>query len=255
MFTNKNCMLINKLVFLGLIFVTLLTLDSWNRANAQQVDRLIQQLQSTEANIKINAAEAIILEPTSNRVSALLAETAYCTDLAIRKQLLRSVERINAENYTIELTEIIGQQKNNDLREAARTALLLSSSPQVIDALVNLANFTEDQRLIRDIGRTLSNVRSSEAVSRLCAALHSSNIVIVAGCAAALGAIGTEEAVRGLVAGYAEVDQVRKTLVLEAIAGVRNSSAIPVLNMLLQQVGIENGLRESILTSLSNMQN
>lgn len=213
----------------------------------QQSDPLIHLLRSSDYITKVEAAQAVEAQPTAGRIRALLMETANCVDHAIRVELLKIVGRTDAATYADELIEVFGQWKDGDLREAARIAILRSPSALTIDKLVNLANSrTGDQKLLRDIGRTLSNIRNPQTAQRLLAEIYSPHTSIAAGSAAALAAIGNDEAVRGLVNAYPELDSARKEFLLEAISRIRNIEALPALVEALSANDIDAGLRTTI---------
>jgi HEAT repeat protein len=136
-----------------------------------------------------------------------------------------------------------------------RKALLRSSSPKVVDELVNSGSIIEDQRVVRDIARTLTRIANPGAVDRLLAGLESSNISIAAGCAAALATIGNREAIQGLVSVYPQADQERKMVLLEAISRVKNQEALPAVNQALSRADIDANLRQTLNRTLDMISN
>jgi HEAT repeat protein len=234
----------NELILV--FFLLTIIILFWEVSIAQE-DIAIQLLQSSENDKKLQGALLIKEGPNENRIRKLLLETGNCRDIEIRKQLIQIISEIDATDYVPEFIEILGRWRNNDVRKAIKIALLRSSTPLIVDELVNLADSkVNDQRLVRDIARTLSDFRSPQVVPNLVAGINSQNISIAAGCTLSLSNIGAKEAVSGLIELYPQVNQERKLILLEGISRVRNSEALPILEEAVSRLNIDQNLRDTI---------
>jgi HEAT repeat protein len=184
-----------RISYCVLIFSIILSSICTAGAIAEQYqDSCIQAIRSSTFETKLNAATEIIAVPTRERIIALLDETSKSVNLDMRGRLLGNVEQIDANNYPDELIEVLGQLRNNDLRDSVRRSLLKSSSPRVVANLIALVNSNmADQRLVRDIGRTLSQIRNPQAINNLLNGFNSPHVSIFAGCAMAVAEIGSDE--------------------------------------------------------------
>ena len=133
-------------------------------------EQLLEAVKGTNMNLQAAAAFAIARQPTPGLLSGLLEAASASSDSKTRIALLSAIASVRSEECLGELVKPLGLKKDGDLQEAARTSLLRSSSPAVVDALIARAEgFSSDEYLCREIARTLASVRGSAAVTNLLA--------------------------------------------------------------------------------------
>lgn len=221
-------------------------------------EQLLEALGSTNKTSKTAAALAIARRPTTNLVSALMKAVSVCADSNLRSTLLSAVASVNSINSTacvLELVTPLGLRKDRDLQEAARTALLRSGSPAVVEALIaHAAAAPDNEYLGRDTARTLASIRNVESVPQLIAGSHTTNEALFAGCSVALGHIGEPEGLRALFDQLGGTEDLHDKILMDAIAQTRSPNALPVLTTVLTaQFGTSSSnARHSALLALAN---
>lgn len=218
-------------------------------------EQLLEALGSTNKTSKIAAALTIARRPTTNLVSALMKEVSACAHSNMRSTLLSAVASINSEACVLELVTPLGLKKDRDLQEAARTALLRSGSPAVVEALIaHAAAAPDNEYLGRDTARTLASIRNVESVPQLIAGSHTTNEALFAGCSVALGHIGESQGIQALFDQLGGTEDLHDKILMDAIAQTRSPNALPVLTTVLtSQAGTSSSnARHSALLALAN---
>ena len=169
--------------------------------------------------------------------------------------MLSAIASIRSEECLGELVKPLGLKKDEDIQEAARTSLLRSSSPAVVDALIARAEVAStNDYLCRDIGRTLASVRGKASINSLALGMASPIPAVFAGSASALGAIGEPQAVETLFARLGAAQGFQKTILTDVIGRVRAPAALPALSAQLRSPsGSGNATaRRAVLRALGN---
>ena len=222
---------------------------------AMTPEQLLEAVKSTNMNLQAAAAFAIARQPTPGLLSGLLEAASASSDGKTRIALLSAIASVRSEECLGELVKPLGLKKDGDLQEAARTSLLRSSSPAVVDALIARAeDSSSDEYLGREIARTLASVRSSAAVTNLLAGVASPIPAVAAGCGSALGAIGDPPAVEALFARLGTAQGTQEAILAGAIARVRSPAALPVLSahLRLPAGALTDTARRAALRALGN---
>jgi HEAT repeat protein len=218
-------------------------------------EQLLEAIKGTNRNLQMAAAFAIARQPTPALLSGLLEGASACSDGKTRVVLLSAIASVRSEECVGELVKPLGLKKDGDIQEAAQTALLRSSSPAVVDALIARAEGSSaDRYLCREIGETLASVRSSAAVTNLLAGMASPIPAVAGGSASALASIGEPAAVEALFGGLGTAQGVQEAILAGAIAHVRASAALPVLSAQLRSPSGAGSItaRRAALRALGN---
>lgn len=163
-----------------------------SRAAAERVAhmgsvQLKDAVKGPDTALQTAAAFAIARQPSPALVDSLLQAASAAEDGKTRSALLEAIASARAEGCIHELVARLGLKKDGDIQQAAATALLRSSSPDVVNALIARAQASPgDEALCREIGTTLARVKNSGAVETLLAGITSPVPAVVAGCASAL---------------------------------------------------------------------
>lgn len=218
-------------------------------------EQLLEALGSTNKTSKIAAALTIARRPTTNLVSALMKEVSACSDGNMRLTLMSALASINSEACVPELVKPLGLKKDKDMQEAAKTALLRSGSPAVVEALIAHANAAPDNEYLwRDTARTLAGIRNVESVPQLIAGINTTNEALFAGCSVALGHIGEPQGLQALFGQLSGTEEFRNKILMDAIAQARSPNALPVLTTVLtSQAGASSfNAKRGALLALAN---
>jgi HEAT repeat protein len=218
-------------------------------------EQLLEAVTSTNQILQTAAAFAIARQPTPGLLAGLLAAASASSDGKTRSALLSAIASVRSEECLGELVQRLGTKQDGDLQEAARTSLLRSSSPAVVDALIARAEgSSSDEYLCREIARTLASVRGSAALTNLLAGMASPIPAVAAGCAFALGAIGDPSTVEALFARLGTAQGTQEAILAGAIARVWSPAALPVLSahLRLPAGALTDTARRAALTALGN---
>lgn len=216
-------------------------------------EKILQDLRGAAVRRKIKAAGQAVAHPTPALAGCLIAETAECADLPLRRKLLDQVRQLDAAACGGQLVGVLTSPRNGDLRNAAREALLKCSSPEVVRQLIQGAQqVAESDKLLRDMARTISKIQKAEAVEELFLGIGSELPEIQAGCVAALAGIGTEPAASALFSYYDSALEVKREIILEGFSRFRNAQAIPVLEQIAERTS-DAKLKAAISQALKKM--
>ncbi len=168
-----------------------------NKSTSRESDEtLLNNLGSSTPKLKIEAANKIADRSDNYLVQALLAETSTVAERSIRLAMLKAIEKTDASMCSEALAGVIGFKKDGDIQKAAKKAIYRSSSRAAVMGLIEHAESNiEDQYLLRDVARTLSEFRRPKAVDSLAEGLMSENITIFVGSAAGLAKVGNQTAI------------------------------------------------------------
>jgi len=210
-------------------------------------------VKSTNKTMQIAAALAIARHPTPALLSGLVQAASVSSDGKTRTALLAAIASVRSEECVAELVKPLGLKKDEDIQEAARTSLLRSSSPAVVDALIARAEAAAtNEYLCREIGRTLASARNSASLSNLYAGMDSPILAVFAGSASAVGSIGEAQAVEALFARLGTAQGFQETMLADVIARVRALTALPVFSAQLRTGSGSLAARRAILVALGN---
>ncbi len=185
----------------------------------QSDETLLNNLGSSTPKLKIEAANKIADRSDNYLVQALLAETSTVAQRSIRLAMLKAIEKTDASICSEALSGVIGFKKDGDIQKAAKKAIYRSSSREAVMGLIEHAERNiEDQYLLREIGRTLSEFRRPKAVEPLAEGLMSENFTIFVGSAAGLAKIGDQTAIDILNSHLGNTgDEQREEVIKEAL--------------------------------------
>jgi HEAT repeat protein len=170
---------------------------------------------------KIEAACKIALEPTPGLVVVLVSEAAREENVSTRQSLLAALSRVDARCCVQQFVGVMRDAPAADLRAAAAEALMSTSSPDAVDALMVLGEAsTGEPVLLKEVARTLAGMKRPEAASALTRHLDTEDHVLFVGVAAGLANIGSVDAEIALSGYGANAPDSRSEVILDALSRI-----------------------------------
>ena len=150
------------------------------------------------------------------------------------------IRALPAAQFARELASVLGLKRRGDLQDVIRDLFIAEDDPEVVDALIQQGDALETPPpdwngvgyypyLPQQVSKVLAEVRNPLTVSNLVKGLDAKSDMVAAGCSQALWAIGTPEAVQGLLSTLGHAGGVRREYCLEAVTGLKNPAVLPEL--------------------------
>jgi HEAT repeat protein len=192
---------------------------------------VVQTLRTGTSPEKQNAAAQLAKLGTVSATEALLEELKTETSVQDRRALLAAISGLTSEEAAEPLLECLGESREYDVREAARSGLKNSASPVVLDRLLEaLRKRQDDQAFVRDVAKVFRSLDNAELVPALISVIVRAETYTEAEiCAEALANIGTPDAASNLVTTATTVSGSRRTVVTRAISHISRTNGVLAL--------------------------